>query len=283
MAISKPHPNYLRQYEPRAKMPCLCGSGQKFKNCCSGEYDTSAKDNAHNAYNAGHYREALRKCRLHITWYILCHKAHTIPFLETKTKESKELFQIDIEALADLVNLLMSCYEQTGKHTQFPQALDALQNAVTDIRWYDRVAYFRALWQLFDDADDRLIYHELKKISDLESTKDLDVLTLYLQVCPEKSFPKRIEIIDRILTSNPPPGILLQYQTLKGVQYYLLKDFETANSIVTSAVVKFKSDGLDNPSIYDLGMLAQSLYILGELSNNNACFVESRSFLKKIL
>jgi tetratricopeptide (TPR) repeat protein len=123
----------------------------------------------------------------------------------------------------------------------------------------------------------------LKKISDIESTKDLDVLTLYLQVCPEKSFSKNVEIIDRILASNPPPGILLQYQTLKGVQYYLLKDSDSAKSIVATAIEKFKSEGIDNPSTYDLGMLAQSLYILGEISGNKTCFVESQSYFKKIL
>ena len=263
MTLSAPRSNYLRLYEPRPKMPCLCGSGQKFKKCCSGEYDTPEKDKAYAAYNAGHYGEALKKCRLYITWYILCHKAHTIPFLESETKESKELFQVDIEALADLVNLLMSCYERTGKHKQFPQALDALQNAITDIRWYDRIAYYRALWQLFGSADERLIYHELKKISDLETTKDLDVLTLYLQVCPEKSFSGNVEIIDRILASNPPPGISLQYQTLKGVQYFILKDTDTAKRIVDAAVTQFKAEGLDNASTYDLGMLGQSLHILG--------------------
>jgi hypothetical protein len=163
-------------------MPCLCGSGNKFKNCCAAEYNTSAKDKAFAAYQSGQYSEALKKCRLHLTWYILCHRAHTIPFLESETPEAKNLFQIDIDALASLVDLLLSCYEQTGKHKQFPKALDGLQNAITDSRWYDKIAYFRALWCLFDNADDSLIYHELNKIADLTNTNDIDVLTLYLQV-----------------------------------------------------------------------------------------------------
>lgn len=283
MALLKPRSNYLKQYEPRAKMPCLCGSGQKFKKCCAAEYDTPAKFKEFEAYKSGQFGEALKKCRLNITWYILCHKAHTVPFLESETEASKELFQIDIEALASLVDLLLSCYEQTGKHKKFPQALDALQNAITDARWYDRIAYFRALWCLFDNADDSMIYHELKKISDLENTKDVDVLTLYLQVCPEKSFSESIEIIDRILSASPSRGISLQYQTLKGVQYFLLKDNDTAKSIIDTAVAKFKAEGLDNASFYELGMLAQSLHVLGQITDNKSYVAESQIHFKKML
>jgi len=264
-------------------MPCLCGSGHKFKKCCADEYNTAAKDKAFDAYNLGQYSDALKKCRLHITWYILCHKAHTVPFLESETKEAKDLFQIDIEALASLLNLLMSCYEQTGKHKQFTQVLDALQNAITDTRWYDRITYFRALWCLFDNADDRIVYHELNKITDLNNINDADVLALYLQVCPEKSFSKSIEIIDRILNSSPPKGVALQYKTLKGVQYFLLKDNDTAQKIIDTAIADFEAAGLDGVSFYELGMLAQSLQILGEITGNKSCFAESQIHLTKML
>lgn len=134
----------LEHYEPGPKMPCLCGSGQKFKKCCSGEYRTNLKDGATEAYNAGEYSSALKKCRLHLTWYILCHRAHTIPFLQSGTKEAEELFETDIKALAYLVKLLMSCYERTGKHKQIPELLDAHSTLITDQRWYDEVSELRA-------------------------------------------------------------------------------------------------------------------------------------------
>ena len=281
--VISPQKYYLEQYEPGPKMPCLCGSGQKFKKCCSGEYRSNAKDGASEAYNAGKYSEALNKCRLHLTWYILCHRAHTIPFLESEKNEAEELFETDIKALAYQVNLLMSCYEKTGKHKQFPSALDALSNAVTDQRWYDYIAYYRALWQLFDNGDHKLVYHELKKITDIESIDDVDILTLYLQVRPAKSFEKTVNLIDRIISLKPDPGIALQYRTLKGVQYFLIQDLDTAKQIIADGIYTFKEEGFENASDYDLTMLAQSLHTLGEISGDISYFTESQKYYKQLL
>jgi tetratricopeptide (TPR) repeat protein len=280
--IQKRH--YLERYEPGPKMPCLCGSGQKFKKCCSGEYQSNAKDGATEAYNAGEYSEALKKCRLHLTWYILCHKAHTIPFLESETKEAEELFEVDIKALAYQVNLLMSCYERTGKHNQFPSALDALFNAITDQRWYDEVAYMRALWQLLDSPDGKLAYHELKKISNLDTTEDANVLALFLQVYPGKlSYSKTIEIIDRIIAAKPRPGMILQYQALKGIQYYLTKDIERAIAIISDAIAEFKRTGLENQSTHDRVILGECLYLLGELSGDRKFFSECQLIYNEVI
>ena len=71
--------NNLAKYEPQLKESCLCGSGINFKNCCKNKYNSNSK--AFQYYNNGQYKQALARCRHHITWYILCHRAHTIPFL----------------------------------------------------------------------------------------------------------------------------------------------------------------------------------------------------------
>ena len=121
-----------------------------------------------------------------------------MPFLESETKAANELLRIDIEALASLLDLLMACYEKTGKHKQFPDALNALYNAISLTGWYDKIAYQRALWQLLDSDDNRLVFHELKKISDINSTDNVEILTLYLHSYQGRlPFSEKIGTIDR--------------------------------------------------------------------------------------
>ena len=69
--------NSLRDFEPGRNDLCLCGSGRKFKRCCRSAYGSNAGHEAFLNYNQGRYGEALGSCRAHITWYILCHRAHT--------------------------------------------------------------------------------------------------------------------------------------------------------------------------------------------------------------
>lgn len=139
--------DYLKLHEPSLKSPCLCGSGVKFKKCCASFYETSEREEPFDKFNKGDYKDALRSCRLYITWYILCHRAHTVPFLESGSKESEELLEIDIKALASLVDLLRQCYEYTGKHKAFRQALSELRGAISDARWHSFIDYQRVLWQ----------------------------------------------------------------------------------------------------------------------------------------
>lgn len=241
------------------------------------------KDDAFKVFNAGKFGEALKRCRLNITWYILCHRAHTVPFLESDTKESKELLEIDIEALASLIDLLMACYEKTGKHKEFPSALNALQNAIADTRWYNKIAFQRAAWQLLDSDDKKLVFHELQKITDIDTTTDVETIMLYIHVYPGKlPFNKKIALIDRILNAKPHPGIALQYETLRGIELYLIGDSENGYKIIHSAIEKFKREGLTSPSSYDLLMLGQSLHILGEFTGNKELHEEAILYFEKL-
>ena len=129
--------NTLNNFEPGHKHPCLCGSGKRFKRCCLGKYSSRAQNDAFKEFNNGNYKNALEHCRHHITWYLLCHRAHTIPFLSSGMPEAEELLRIDILAMADLVDLLHLCYFRNNISADFPDALDRkstrLNSSHTDI------------------------------------------------------------------------------------------------------------------------------------------------------
>lgn len=87
--------SYLTKYEPPGRAPCLCGSGIRFKNCCKKEY-SKKRFYSRALFNKGEYTDALKSIRFQITWYRLCYMAHTVPFLSSKSDESKNLLRADI-------------------------------------------------------------------------------------------------------------------------------------------------------------------------------------------
>ena len=256
--------SHLKKYEPKRNELCTCGSGRKFKKCCMGAYSSSAQERAFEKYNKGLYEEGLTACRHHLTWYILCHNAHTVPFLSSGTKESSDLLIIDIEALTDLVGLLHRCYFKTGQSDEFPSALDRLVNAVDDLRWRDKVVYFRALWWLLDKDDRNSALSVVSKI-DIEACKDPEILTLYLdvsfQVLPFKTM---VEILDRIIANTHKESYKLQYAVLKGIAYCLINDVNQGCQIIKEAADAYKKSNDKNRTPYGDWHLAHALQILGE-------------------
>jgi len=272
----------LEYHEPFPNQPCLCGSEEIFKKCCGKLYNSDKKDSAFTKFNEGDYKGALKACRLNITWYLLSHRAHTLPFLESGLEEANNILKIDINALSSLLDLLFACYENTDKHKEFLYALDSLTNAISDERWFDRISYQRAVWILFDSDDEKLAFHELTKIKDINKVTDCDILSLYLDIYPGNlSFSKRIKIIDQILSEESNAEIILQYSVLKGIFYFLIGDIEHGIEIIANAIDHFKKHTKDVTAGFGNYKLAQALEILGEFKNDMDILKESQTCYHK--
>ena len=121
-------------YEPGRNKPCICGSGLKFKKCCLGAYSSKASELFRKSYNTGDYDEALIHARNWFTWYVLSHKAHTIPLLEFDRDAGEDMLQIDIEALAELLENLHLCYFRLKRNDEFIEVIERVRNTVQDKR-----------------------------------------------------------------------------------------------------------------------------------------------------
>jgi len=219
-------------------------------------------------YNKGLYEEALRSCRQHLTWYRLCHQAHTVPFLKSGTKESKELLKIDIEALADITGLLHRCYFHTGHSEDFPSAIERLSNAVDDPRWRNKIRYFHALWWLLDKQDRKASLSVVSKI-DIAACEDPKILTLFVDVSPpEMPFKTKVEVLDRIIANTHRASEVLQYTILKGIAYCLINEIPQGCEIMEEAIASYKGIGDDKKTPYGAFHLAHGLEILGEFKGN---------------
>ena len=117
-------------HDPSRKSACVCGSGLKFKRCCAGAYSSEASKRFRDAYNYGHYQDALVQARYHFTWYVLSHKAHIIPLLETGPAEGEKLLFIDINALAAITENLQLCYFQLERYDEFLDVIDNIRNVI---------------------------------------------------------------------------------------------------------------------------------------------------------
>ncbi len=219
----------------------------------------------------------MKACRLEISWYILCHRAHTIPFLESGSKEAKKLLEVDIDALSSLVGLLLTCYKMAGKLKAFPNALDSLEKAISDQRWLNRISYYRALWVLISSGDKILAFHELNKIKDIHSVFDQDILSMYIDTAPEElPFIKKITIIDQILSTNPDASLVLKYITVKGTYYFLNAKKQTGIELIEVGINNFRKTKKEIDVGQDNFQLAQSLEILGEFKGDNDLLKEAQ-------
>ncbi|HEY4272961.1 MAG TPA: SEC-C metal-binding domain-containing protein [Candidatus Udaeobacter sp.] len=273
----------IEEYAPERNEPCPCGSGKKFKKCCQANYRQGHNTNARQKYNQGLYEEALVACRSHLCWYVLCHRAHTVPFLRSATKEAFDLLTIDTEALASLVELLELCYYKVGIIEQFPATLDRLANVVNDSRWVAKIAYFRGLWWLVHKRDSIEASKSLAQI-DISRCSDPDVLTLYLDVAPEKlSLSDKFSIIDRICSNTDRESYRLQYGAAKGVAYCLICETEKGCSIIEAAIDRYRSAAPEKRSSYGDCQLGRALYALGAFRGDENFIDQSIDQFQKVI
>lgn len=273
----------LSHYEPSRNEPCLCGSGLKFKRCCQGGYSGDASQKSIELYNTGHYEEALKYSRRHLTWYILCYKAHTIPLLESNIPSGKVLLKVDIEALAERLADIHRCYFRTGRSEEFPATIDILSGIIKDKRWIDKITYFHSLWYLLDKQDRNNSFKALEPI-DIDSCNDPEILTLYLDVCPNKIlFSRKICLIDTIIDNTQKESYKLQYTTLKGIQYCLVCEFEEGIKIIKEGVDRYRGLEDKNKSTYGETHFAYALDLLGRFSNDQQIIHEAIQHFNKLL
>lgn len=259
----------ISQIEPNPKDTCLCGSGKMFKKCCRNTYNTNIKDHDYKNFNDGKYDEALISCRSHITWYILCHRAHTVPFISSGDPRSDSLLKIDIDSMDALVGLLHHCYYKTNKSKQFPKTLGILSNAISDSRWINIITREMAFWHLIDNNDANQAFKELQKI-DIKTCTDMETLVLYLDVCPYPiPFRDRLNIIDRILAITRKESYILQYTCFKGISYCLIGEIEDGCNMVEGAITRYTNCAAEKKTDYGDYFLPNAIAILGMFKNDS--------------
>ena len=273
----------IELHEPERNAPCPCGSGKKFKKCCQPSYRQGHSTHARAKYNQGLYEEALVACRIHLCWYVLCHQAHTVPFLKSETKEAFELLAIDIEALAGIVELLHYCYDRVGIVEEFPATLERLKTVVNDPRWLDKIALFNGLWWLINKSNQEQAYKSISAV-DIAHCEDPDILMLYLDVTPKSlTIADKVSILDRICARTEQESERLQYTCAKGITYCLICDVKNGCEIIERAIARYQAADSEKKSTYGQHQLAHAYYVLGAFRHDESAINRSIEVLLELI
>jgi len=91
------------------------------------------------------YAAAILECRADITQYTIWHKSHTEPFIQSEPERVRAILDVDLKALAELVDILLRCYSRTEAAQEIPQVLERLRSNIQDARWQRKITYFYAV------------------------------------------------------------------------------------------------------------------------------------------
>ncbi|MDA2933570.1 hypothetical protein MYX82_04435 [Acidobacteria bacterium AH-259-D05] len=186
--------------------------------------------------------------------------------------------EIDIKALSELLDLVMTCYENTDRRHQFPEVLKHMEGVVDSLQWKHRLIYQEALWALGRNWDVAASREQLTLLGNVNEVQDPEILKLYLDFNDEDlSFSQKISLIDRILASVSKPVDRLQYRTLKGIQLILIQDIDSGCSEIKEALAGFCNKETGTLTSYENVQLGRSLFALGSFSQDNKPFADARS------
>lgn len=277
-------------FNPPANSECLCGSGKKFKHCCSGNlpgFDIGKKASAE--AKAGNYGKALLAYRADVTQYTIWHKTNTAPLLgravEALSPAVCNLLNIDIEALADRVESLSWCYEKLNRSDEFSAVLERLRSNIANPQWQRKIAYLQAVEAMRPNWDREAGRREFKKLGAMDHETDIEILQLYIDLFGEQlGLAQRQKFVDRIIQYTRNEGERLHYRALKAVDYLLVEDFKGAESELQAAIDSFSMVEEEyKDSEYAMSYYARAMGLLGNLKNDPTLWDKSIAISRKLL
>lgn len=256
----------LSEHEPTSKSPCLCGSGRRFRLCCKDEY-AKPRISLNGLIAAGKCREYLKEKRAHLTWYRLCHAAHTKPYLVINPQAGQRILNVDIAAMSDLIGGLLSGYAACSILHEFPSAIEHLRHAVDSERWKVHLDYqLTSLHFLYQN--DLTSARKIAGQYSWESLSDVPFLTMWLSLFAERLDHVEVTAVaERILSMSDDDEIRLQYGCLIGVQHCLLMNFDKGIPIISEAIHEYEERVPETSrEIFGQHRLADAYKILADCS-----------------
>lgn len=256
--------NILEGFEPNGRGNCLCGSRERYKNCCKEEwpkYNYTEK----NTFNSS--LQELRYLRASITWYRLCHLAHTVPLTKLKCHDGKWLIT-DIEALHGYVQGALHLYEKCGIVDSYPCMLSELMGAIDDVRWEWRISTEKALFYVAIQNDYEAARAALAEYK-WEDISDSDLLEVYLDAYSQKiGHVDKINIASKIIQLAKKDSSKFHYRLSIAFQYFVLNESEKAERLAKDALNAYESIPIEKRDIYGRRILGSAVKQLGQILND---------------
>lgn len=231
----------------------------------------------------GKFKEALYSCRAYVTQYTIWHKSHTEPVMRAgKPAQYDYLLNIDVRALASIVDDLMFCHIKANMMDEFPAVLERLRGNINHPTWQRKINYLHVLYALWPDWDREAGRREMKKLGSMADETDEEILQVYLDLYSDRlSFSAEQDIIDRILANTRSFTDRLHYKGAKAVLFLTIGDRQKAEVELEEAVAEAREE--KTLTQYQQYRFAMTLSLLGALRNDSAMLAEAVDFYQKLL
>lgn len=259
--------NSLKNFEPEDRENCFCGSAERYENCCKSEWpkhDFMERDRI-----SGVPADELKYLRARITWYRLCHLAHTVPLMRFKDYDGW-LLSVDIRAMHDFVKNARFLYDEFGIIDSYPVMLGELSGAIADVRWTWCVSCEEALYHMVTKNDYDAARAVLAKYQwgDIKSSELLEV---YLDAYHEKfGHVDVVSAANKIIELTDSESTRFHYRFLVAMQYFLLNEPGRAEKLAREAIDEYENRPIGKRDIYGRRLLGMAVMQLGQILKDEA-------------
>jgi len=266
----------LKKYKIERNSPCPCGSGRKFKKCCSQYLHLSPKlyDKAINFLKVKKYEKAEIFFRAYLTQYIIWYHEHTVPFHNARPSETDSLLLIDIEAVMALVFQIVRCLYHQKKIDEIDVFLKYSENIIYDPRHIFNVRSYRAYWlEYLGNVEDAKVllrksdYSNIKLIADNEFGRK-GLLFMLKILCLELPLPSNLEILQALIECVEKDIDLVELLSYKAIICYLYLDKNSAEKFIDEAIEKIGTlmKGIDHIEELHITVSARTWELKGIIS-----------------
>ena len=221
----------MKKFTLEKNAQCLCGSGKRYKNCCWDILSniTNGKDFQTEIDNKN-FDKAFKLSLADLTNYMIYVKRDTEPMLLNNLIIGEYTLEIDLKALAEIINKTLFVIKTGNLDVNFISMLHNLSKVFDNQKWHQLLTYYKAVWYYLYKNDIKKGAMVLSEIS-YKDINDVEFLQLYLDVKNEElSFSDKIEIKDILIEKADNLTNKIKYTAAKGVEYFLIADLKKQKS-----------------------------------------------------
>jgi len=221
-------PDFRDHLPLKKRLPCLCGSGLRYGNCCKASMERFFPAGARAP--VGHprlpessspWRTRLLSARRYFSWYLVCFLARSLP----DSLAGRPLVQPILEefrALRDLLELRLSIYHQVEDWKAFERVLCNVEGAVPGPQWKEIILYLRTAATLGATSWDEEQGRRVLGVPAPDKVHFWESLALYLDLAGDAvPLGEMVRVCEKILSLTDRAVVVLQYTTLISLWYGL--------------------------------------------------------------
>jgi len=274
----------MKKFTLEKNAQCLCGSGKRYKNCCWDILSniTNGKDFQTEIDNKN-FDKAFKLSLADLTNYMIYVKRDTEPMLLNNLIIGEYTLEIDLKALAEIINKTLFVIKTGNLDVNFISMLHNLSKVFDNQKWHQLLTYYKAVWYYLYKNDIKKGAMVLSEIS-YKDINDVEFLQLYLDVKNEElSFSDKIEIKDILIEKADNLTNKIKYTAAKGVEYFLIADLKKTKELFNEAILLAEKNMNHFKETYDYFILGNIYNNAGKILNDMGYTEKAVNFYTKIL